>query len=201
MDIWKAGTKEQKRLTKLIKDHFPHLLLIQDDIAFIFREKAKEAPGGQVILGNTKKAPSLLAVLTDKKFEYRFILEIAADQWNTLDNKQQEALLFHHLCSMKVEENADTGEVKCQIRPPDFYGYKEEVEKYGMWRPYDDETLTAIEKMFGKEGIATTKLRKRVAEDTDVEEVITVQNRTVIDEELDEVLQALSGGGGEGGAE
>lgn len=201
-DIWKAGAKEVKLLKQLIKDHFPHLLLVQDEIALIFREKAKEAPGGQVILGNTKKAPALLAILTDKEFEYRYIIEIGADAWGELDSKQQEACLFHHLCSMKVEENADTGEIKCQIRPPDFYGYREEVERYGMWRPYDDETISAIEAMFGKDGTATAKIRKRAADDTDIDDIVATQNRTVIDdnlaidddEDLEETLRALSGG-------
>ena len=198
-EIWKAGVKEVKLLMKLIKDHFPHLLLIQDEIALIYRDKAKEAPGGQVILGNTKKAPALLSVLTDKEFPYKYIIELGGDSWNELDSKQQEALLFHHLCSMKVEENVDTGEIKCQIRPPDFYGYREEVEKYGMWRPYDDETASAIESMFGKGGTATAKIRKRVADEEEeteatIEDVVTVQNRTTVDDDIDDVLQALSSG-------
>jgi hypothetical protein len=199
-NIYKAGEDTMKLMKKLIKSDFPHLLLVQDDIAIVFREKAKEAPGGQTILGTSKKAPALLSVLTDKDYEYKFIIELAEDSWHTLDPKQQEALVFHHLCSLRVEEDPDKGEIKCQLRPPDFYGYKEEVEKYGMWRPYDDDVLSAVEQMFGKSQKAPTaakKKKKRVDEEDleDVADVVSVQSRVTVDssmgDDLDDVLEAL----------
>lgn len=149
MEIWKAGPDVMKSVTKLIAQYHPHLALIEEDIIVVFREKATEK-AGKVIMGATKKATPLLAVLTDKKFTYKFIVELGADVWKELDPKQQQALLDHHLCSMKVEEDANSGEIKCSLRPPDFVGYKEEVERWGMWRPMDDDTLSIIEEMFGK---------------------------------------------------
>jgi hypothetical protein len=204
-NIYKAGDEVVKQMKSLIKADFPHLLLIQDDIVVVFREKAKEAPGGQVILGTSKKAPALLSVLTDQEFQYKFIIELAEDSWHSLDPKQQEALIFHHLCSLRVEEDPDKGEIKCQLRPPDFYGYKEEVEKYGMWRPYDEEVLSAVEQMFGKPKVAAPQVKKKKAkaknpkvddEDLDdVADVATVQSRVVVEsamgDDIDSVLEAL----------
>jgi hypothetical protein len=156
------------QVKNLIANHHPHLALIEDEIGVIFREKASEV-AGVVILGKTKKAPPILSVLTDKKFNYRFLIELGADEWQALTPGQQRALLDHHLCSMLVEEDPNSGAIKCQIRPPDFIGYKEEVERHGMWRPYDDELLSAVEKVFAKK--APPKPKKRAA-DADLDDVL-----------------------------
>lgn len=143
----------------LIGDHHPDLALIDDKIVILFREKAVKK-GGQVILGNTKKGPPLLPILSEKKYSYYFIIELAADEWQTLDNTQKQALVDHHLYSMKVEEDEKSGGVKCSIKPYDFAGYREEFERWGMWRPMPDETVSAVEKMFTPSSTPTPKTRK-----------------------------------------
>lgn len=178
MEIYKAGPEVMKLISDLIAKHHPHLVLIEDDIGVVFREKATEK-AGFVIAGATKKAPSLLSVLTDKKFTYKFLIEIGQDAWQELDQRQQLALLDHHLCAMKVEEDANSGEIKCMLRPPDFVGYKEEIERWGMWRPMDDDTLSIIEEMFGKKAAEAQEGQASRASDDD----------------LDDVLEALNGGG------
>lgn len=147
MEIWKAGKDVMDLMLRLIAEHHPHLAMIESDIGIVFREKAIEK-NGKTILGVTKKAPPMLSVLTDKKFNYKFIVELGADAWQTLSDRQRMALIDHHLCSMSVEEDEDKGTLSCSMRPPDFLGYKEEVERWGMWRPLDDDTLTALEHMF-----------------------------------------------------
>lgn len=179
MEIWKAGPEVMKKVQKLIANYHPHLALIEEDIAVVFREKATEK-AGKVIMGATKKATPLLAVLTDKKFTYKFIVEIGADVWKELDDRQQSALLDHHLCAMKVEEDPNSGETKCSLRPADFVGYKEEVERWGMWRPMDDETLSVIEEMFGKKAEESKAQKKATVSPTGTDDI-------------DDVLQALNG--------
>jgi hypothetical protein len=168
MDTWKAGPDVMTQVSTLIGQYHPHLALIEDEIAVVFREKASEV-AGTIILGKTKKAPSLITVLTDKKFNFRFIIELGADEWQALTLQQQSALLDHHLCSMVAEEDPNTGEIKTGIRPPDFLGYREEVERHGMWRPMDDETLSVVEKMFGK---AAKQPKKREAEPEDLDDAL-----------------------------
>jgi hypothetical protein len=148
MEIWKAGKDVTDRVSDLIKNYHPHLVIIEDEIGVIFREKASEV-AGTVILGKTKKVPPLISVLSNKKISYRFLIEIGADVWATLTMGQQTALLDHHLCSMVVEEDPTTGAIKCQVRPPDFQGYRDEVERHGMWRPSDGDSVSAIEQAFG----------------------------------------------------
>lgn len=177
MEIWKAGTEVMAMVKKLVAQYHPHLALIEEDIGVVFREKATEK-AGLVIAGATKKAPPILPILTDKKFTYKFIIELGANAWNELDERQKMALLDHHLCAMKVEEDANTGEIKCVLRPPDFVGYKEEVERWGMWRPMDDDTLSIIEEMFGKKA----------------QETQDAQAARASDDDLDDVLDALNGG-------
>jgi hypothetical protein len=169
MDIWKAGKDVMKQVQTLIANYHPHLALIEDEIGVIFREKASEV-AGTVILGKTKKAPPILSVLTDKQFNYRFIIELGADEWQGLNNQQQTALLDHHLCSMLVEEDPNSGAVKCMIRPPDFVGYKGEFERHGMWRPLEDEVVSAVEQMFGKK--SSNKPKKRAADPSDLEDAL-----------------------------
>ena len=180
MEIYKAGPDVMDRIKKLVAQYHPHLALILEDIGVVFREKAVEQ-GGKVLLGATRKAPPILSVLTDKQFNYKFIIELGEDVWKELSDKQQSALLDHHLCAMRVEEDAESGTMKCSIRPPDFIGYKEEVERWGMWRPMDEDTLTVIEEMFGKK-----------AEEAAEEAAESPASETA-DDDIADVVEALNG--------
>jgi hypothetical protein len=171
VDTWKAGNDVVKMMKKLIAKHHPHLALIEADIAIIFREKAVEK-AGKVILGSTKKAPSLLPTLTDKQFNYKYIIELGGDAWNRLSDKQKMACLDHHLCAMLVEEDPETGAVKYGLRPPDFFAYRGEMERWGMWWPMDDETLSAIEEMFGEKAAEVKKASKAAEDADDLEDVL-----------------------------
>lgn len=166
-DIWKAGKDVDKIKVDLINKYHPDLALIQEEIVILFKEKASVA-AGQVIAGKTKKAPPILSVLTDKKFEYRFIVELGADVWGTLTDEQRVAMIDHHLCSMEVKEDAESGEIKCGVRPPDFTGYKEEIERHGMWRDFDEDTMLAVENAFKDKVTTDTKPKSRVSS-TDVD--------------------------------
>tara|TARA_B110000503_G_C6750074_1_gene251214 strand:+ start:27 stop:488 length:462 start_codon:yes stop_codon:yes gene_type:complete len=137
VDIWIASKDVTDVITTLIANFHPDLALISDEIAVLFREKASKS-GGRVVLGKTKKAPSLLSLLGGK--EYRFILELAADEWKTLDGKQQTALLDHLLCQCSVEEDEKSGDIKYTIKSPDLFFFSAELERHGNWRPNDDLT-------------------------------------------------------------
>jgi len=148
VEKWKAGKDVMDQMRGLIAQYHPHLALIDKEIVVMFREKAVEK-SGQVIPCTVSKISPDFEVMTDKKFPYHFKIEIGADVWNNeFDNAQREALLDHCLCAMRVEDDPEKGR-KYSLRPPDFVGYKEEVERHGMWRPMDEDTLTIIEEMFG----------------------------------------------------
>ena len=130
-DPWKAGPEVYATVESLIANHFPLLAGMDDEILIVFKEKAA-VNGDIAITGKTAKASNLLGLVSEKA--YKFVITLAADEWQKMGDGQREALLFHHLCGCGVEENPDDGSVKCSVRIPDVAFYREEVEKYGFWR-------------------------------------------------------------------
>lgn len=154
MDIWKANDDVRDIVKELITNYHPHLAMSLDEIAVVFREKASKV-GGQVVLGKSRKATILLGVLGD--VDYKFIIELAADEWSHLDPAQQRALLDHHLCACRVDEDSKTGNLKFYIAPPDFVGYRGEIERHGIWRPDPSANTpgaSPIEQLLGRGGEA-----------------------------------------------
>lgn len=146
VDIWLASKDVNDVVTTLISKFHPDLALVDEEIAVLFRERASKS-GGRVVLGKAKKAPNVLSVLGDK--EYKFILEVAADEWQTLDGKQQTALLDHLLCHCKVEEDEKSGDIKYSLKTPDLFFFSEELERHGNWRPSEqtDEEKEEVENL------------------------------------------------------
>ena len=141
-EIWKASEDIQDKVKKLVANHHPDLVLVVDEIVILFREKATKK-GGKVILGTSKKAPAILNILAD--VDYKFIIELAADEWTMLSDQERDALIDHHLCAFQVEEDPKSGEVKYSIAPPDIGYYYAEYERHGDWRPKEadkDDTDT-----------------------------------------------------------
>lgn len=131
-DIWEAGEDVKKLVQHYIANYHPNLALVDDEIGVVFRGKAGKR-GGMVVLGSSKKAPPILNALS--KGNYKFIIELAGDEWPTLSNAQQGALIDHLLCACRVEENPKSGEIKCFIAPPDVQFYWGELDRHGDWRP------------------------------------------------------------------
>lgn len=148
-EYWKAGEDVMTMMESLL-GHHPDLALVEDEIAVVFREKAAKK-GGKIVLGSSKKAPAMLGVLGDT--EYKFILEIAADEWQSLTNKQQLALVDHLLCGCGVEENPTTGTMKCFLRTPDVAFYWDELDRHGDWRsrPQAQQGRGDVVELFGSQ--------------------------------------------------
>jgi hypothetical protein len=150
MDVWVAEDEVMESIKELIANYHPDLVAVEKQIAVVFREKASKVGDG-VILAKSRKAPSLLGVLGDT--DYKFVIEIAADEWKSLNNKQRLALLDHHLCACRTEEDQASGEIKkCWVQPPDVAFYQDEVERHGFWRSGKTNKPpepTLIEEIFG----------------------------------------------------
>jgi len=130
-DLHEASDHTYEIMRDLIKQYHPDLASVDKEIAIVMREKAGKS-GGQVVLGKTKKAPGLLGVLGP--VDYKFIIELAGDEWNNLTDKQRVALMDHHLCACSVDIDEVSGEIKCSLRAPDFVGFRDELERHGIWR-------------------------------------------------------------------
>lgn len=134
MDVWMADDTVTNTVKELIANHHPDLVQVEDEIAVVMREKATKTGDGEgVILGKSKKAPGIMDILGAQK--WKFIIELADDEWGSLNNMQRVALLDHHLCACRVDLEEGGGAVKrCYIQPPDVAFYKDEVERHGFWR-------------------------------------------------------------------
>jgi hypothetical protein len=132
-EIFKAGDEVYKTMQSLIANNasLSDLAMVDDEILIVFKEKASKT-GDHVIAGKTSKAAPLLSVVAEEK--YQFVITLAQDEWMAMGSTEREALLFHHLAACGIEENADTGNMKCFVKLPDVSFFREEVEKYGFWR-------------------------------------------------------------------
>lgn len=142
----------QQKAWDLIGKHHPDIggCLNKGELVIVFREKASKS-GGQVVLGSSKKAQPLVNALAGEN--YIFILELAKDQWVELSSKQQEALIDHLLCGCRAEEDPKTGDWKFTVAKPDVMAYRDNVERYGMWFPKDedeDDGPNPVVEMFGE---------------------------------------------------
>ena len=136
-DTWEAGKDIWEVVQDLISKHHPMLAMVDKEIAIIFKEKASKT-GGQVVLGKSSRAPGVLKLLG--KAEYKFIIEIAGDEWTTLADNQRLALLDHLLCACNVEEDPKTGEPKCSIKSPEVSFFWKELERNGDWRTRPEQS-------------------------------------------------------------
>lgn len=136
-DTWEAGKDIWEIVQDLISKHHPTLAMVDKEIAIIFKEKASKT-GGQVVLGKSSRAPGVLKLLG--KAEYKFIIELAGDEWTTLADNQRVALLDHCLCACNVEEDEKTGEPKCSIAAPEVSFFWKELERNGDWRTRPEQS-------------------------------------------------------------
>lgn len=184
MDMWPAGPETKSMVEKAIAEWHPHLALVDHAIAVVFREKASKS-GGRTVLGRSKKSSSLIQALVEGECE--FILEIACDQWQELNDTKRMALIDHLLCYCQVEEK-DDGSLKYSIRKPDIQMFSEEVKRHGVWMPLEeegeddnlDEAVTTLQDVFGSSSDSAASV--------DVSLSSTVTRSMSDSESLDDVL-------------
>ena len=111
----------------IIERYHEHLLPAK--ICYLFKEQATKS-GNKVILGTAKKATAEVKLMTG----FDFIVTLAYDMWQTLNDVQRRALVDHELCHCTVSEKGT--EFKWAIRKHDFEDFLEIVERYG------DDTLS-----------------------------------------------------------
>ena len=159
--MYKAEPQVYDIMKDLVGKYHPDLALVVDEIAIVFREKAASA-GGRPVYGKARKATPLLGVLGDT--DYKFILELAADEWINLTSRQHQALMDHLLCACRAEE--EDGAIKCHMAPADVEFFFDELDRWGDWRPRpanEDGTdgengsgTSLVEDVFGMSRVAQT---------------------------------------------
>jgi hypothetical protein len=95
---------------------------------YVFREKAGKK-GGKTVLGTVKKAGDLIKFMT----EFDYIMEVALDTWNELDETKRAALVDHLLERCYGEEDEDSGEMRWKTREPDVQEFTSILRRHGAW--------------------------------------------------------------------
>jgi hypothetical protein len=134
--------------TKLIEEH--HSQLRNETIRYIFRDKHTNSKGKPVLVA-ARKVAGLAGWLhlgyhsnDADKFTELFVIEIAKDVWDRLDEAQRVALVDHALCQLDVEI-PDQGEKdrRLLVRGPDIAEFNAVVERHGLWRPALEDFVKA----------------------------------------------------------
>lgn len=95
-------------------------------------EGSKKA--GRPVLGKVRKISGAIQYLT----ELDFLIEIAFDSFNELDEEKRTALMDHLLERCYGEEDEKTGEMKWSVREPDVQEFQSILQRHGAWN--DDLT-------------------------------------------------------------
>lgn len=106
-----------------------HAELVTARIKYVF---VSEAPmkGGHKLLGRVKKCSGFL----EWALEADFVLEVAQDEWATLEPHQRTALVDHLLEHCTGEEDEKNGgAMRWKVREPDVHEFTSILDRYGAW--------------------------------------------------------------------
>lgn len=105
-----------------------HAELAEARIKFYFVSEAS-MKGGRPVLGKVRKCGGALQYL----LEFDFLIEVALDQWNGLNDIQRKALVDHLLEYCSGEADEETGEMKWTVREPDVREFSTILSRHGAW--------------------------------------------------------------------
>lgn len=134
---------------ELIDKHHTHLN--GETIRYVWRDKHTMSKGKPVLVA-ARKVSGLagwlhLGYYADQdpdRFTDLFVIEVAKDIWDRLDDDQCVALVDHALCQLDVEI-PDQGDKdrRLLVRAPDVAEFTAIIQRHGMWRPSIEEFLKA----------------------------------------------------------
>lgn len=102
-------------------------------ILYVFRDKATGSRG-RLVLGKARKVTGLNRFLIDDETDLPlFVLEIARNTWDDLDEKARRALVDHELSHLVVEDD-DDGNPVGRLRGHDLEEFIGVVDRHGLWK-------------------------------------------------------------------
>ena len=123
---YKLATDVRDRAEKLIEKHHKHLIDVH--IEYVFRDPPARR-GEKLILGKARKITGLNAFISDHGRPH-LLIEIAEEEWKSMNAAQEKALLDHELshCGWDEEKDAPT------IIPHDVEEFAAVIARHGLWR-------------------------------------------------------------------
>jgi len=101
--------------------------LVDVRIAYLFTDTVLKEKG-KFVLGRTYKADPKVQFFGDVDF----VLVFPAELWAKMTDEQKLAVVDHELthCCVELDEN---DEPTYSVRPHDFEGFLDEIERHGFW--------------------------------------------------------------------
>lgn len=109
-------------------------------IQYIYEETAS-MKNGRPVLGKVRKISGPMEYLLEKDF----LVMIALDCWNAMDESHRTALMDHLLERCSGEEDEKTGDMKWVLREPDVQEFTTILRRHGAWT-VDLEGLVSVAK-------------------------------------------------------
>ena len=129
MEYLKAKPEMVKMCQKLIEKHHEHLDGAK--IAIICKDKASKKQGKTILATASLPSKKIRPLLDD---DYHFIICVALDAWEVLEDKQRLALMDHELCHCHFSEDGDP-----IIVAHDLEEFGCIIVRHGLWRGDIDE--------------------------------------------------------------
>lgn len=136
MTTYRHAPEVEAIANKLIGKHHRDLRDVKGSIRYVFRDEATTTKG-KVVLGKARTVSGLnawLAEPVDGDAPAFYVMEIAEDEWDLMDDKKRRALVDHELCHFAPEVN-DEGVRQLKLRAHDLEEFVGVVARHGMWRP------------------------------------------------------------------
>lgn len=149
MAKFSKATEVEDVASELIDKYHTHLA--GETIRYVWRDKHTMSKGKPQLVA-ARKISGLAGWLhlgyyadhDPDRFTDFFVVEVARDIWDRLDEDQRIALVDHALCQLDVEI-PDQGDKdrRLLVRAPDVAEFTAVVQRHGMWRPSIEEFLKA----------------------------------------------------------
>ena len=106
-----------------------HSELVSAKIKYVGVDKASKS-NGRVVLGKASRLSGMNELLA----EANFVILVALDEWNKMDDRKRTALVDHLLEQCTGEEDdRNGGAMKWKMRKPDIHEFTSVLNRHGAW--------------------------------------------------------------------
>jgi hypothetical protein len=135
--VWEDAPVVKQIAESLIEKYFDETIRYHNpSIKYLFKDSKKSKD-----LGKCSKSTGFWRHLA----EFDYIIWIFKSFWDDATPVEREALVFHELKHILIEEDDETGELNFKIAPHNIEAFVEEVQIYNDWRIELSEMKKAFE--------------------------------------------------------
>ncbi len=147
--FYEPATEDLLRTAERVRSLWHEERLAGADIGFVFRIEPPKRDG-QVVLAQVTKVPALMATETDLDY----IVWVARDEWDGLDEARRMALIDHELCHCVAGKSGGWS-----TRGHEVNEFVQVIERHGLW----SRTLARVGEALQEELPAFKQMREALA--------------------------------------